>query len=79
MQHKFTLKIFFTGTGSGSVVMGGDSCSKCFELKAKDLYEMCEVLEKKVLSSNPGTLYWMEIFHIYCVVKNCNVCLKRRK
>ena len=32
----------------------------------------------KVVSSNPGTLYWMDIFsHLFVV--NCKVCLKRRK
>ena len=33
----------------------------------------------KVVGSNPGTIYWMDIFtHIFC--KNCNdVCLKRPK
>ena len=32
----------------------------------------------KVVGSNPSTVYWMDIFHIFCC-KNCNVCLKRRK
>ena len=31
------------------------------------------------LSSNSGTEYWMDIFHIPICCKNCNVCLKRRK
>ena len=31
-----------------------------------------------VVGSNPSTIYWMDIFHIYCC-KNCIVCLKRRK
>ena len=32
----------------------------------------------KVVGSNPNTIYWMDIFHIY-LLKICNVCLKRRK
>ena len=32
----------------------------------------------KVVGSNPGTIYWMDIFHIF-VVKICNACLKRPK
>ena len=31
-----------------------------------------------VMGSNPGTMYWMDFFHIYCC-KNCKVCLKRLK
>ena len=26
-------------------------------------------LSKKVVGSNPGTIYWIDIFHIYFVVK----------
>ena len=33
----------------------------------------------KVVSSNPCTIYWMDIFHITICCKNCNVCLKRTK
>ena len=32
----------------------------------------------KVVGSNPGTVYWMDIFHIY-LLWNCVVCLKRPK
>ena len=32
----------------------------------------------RVVGSNPGTVYWMDIFHIY-LLQNCNVCLKRPK
>ena len=32
-----------------------------------------------VVGSNPGTIYWMEIFSHIFVVKICNVCLKRPK
>ena len=33
----------------------------------------------KVVGSNPGTVYWMDIFSHLFVVKICNVCLKRPK
>ena len=33
----------------------------------------------KVVSSNPGTVYWMDIFHIRICCKKCNVCLNRQK
>ena len=33
----------------------------------------------KVVGSNPGTVYWMEIFSHIFVVKICDVCLKRPK
>ena len=33
----------------------------------------------KVMGSNPGTVYWMDIFSHIFVVKICNVCLKRPK
>ena len=33
----------------------------------------------KVVGSNPGTVYWMDIFSHIFVVKICNVCLKRPK
>ena len=33
----------------------------------------------KVIGSNPGNVYWMEIFSHIFVVKICNVCLKRPK
>ena len=33
----------------------------------------------KVVGSNPGTIYWMDIFSHLFVVKICNVCLKRPK
>ena len=32
-----------------------------------------------VVSSNPGTIYWMDIFHIPICCKICNVWLKRQK
>ena len=38
-----------------------------------------ETLVPKVMGSNPGTVYWMEIFSHIFVVKICNVCLKRPK
>ena len=31
---------------------------------------------QKVVSSNPGTIYWMDIFFTFIYCKNCNVCLK---
>ena len=31
------------------------------------------------MGSNPGTVYWMDIFSHIFVVKICNVCLKRPK
>ena len=31
------------------------------------------------MGSNPGTIYWMDIFSHIFVVKICNVCLKRPK
>ena len=32
----------------------------------------------KVVGSNPGTIYWMDIFFTFICCKNCNdVCLKR--
>ena len=40
---------------------------------------MEETLVPKVMGSNPGTVYWMEIFSHIFVVKICNVCLKRPK
>ena len=33
----------------------------------------------KVVISNPGTIFWMGIFHIPNYCKICNVCLKRQK
>ena len=33
----------------------------------------------RVVGSNLGTVYWMDIFSHIFVVKNCNVCLKRPK
>ena len=33
----------------------------------------------KVVGSNPGTIYWMDIFSKYICCKNCYVCLKRPK
>ena len=33
----------------------------------------------KVVGSNPGTVYWIDIFSHIFVVKICNVCLKRPK
>ena len=34
----------------------------------------------KVMSSNPGTIHWMDIFHIPICCKNCRYCcLKRQK
>ena len=33
----------------------------------------------KVVGSNPGMVYWMDIFSHIFVVKICNVCLKRPK
>ena len=33
----------------------------------------------RVVGSNLGTVYWMDIFSHIFVVKNCNVCLKRLK
>ena len=35
--------------------------------------------DSKVVSSNPGTIYWMDFYHIPICCKICNVCLKRRK
>ena len=37
-----------------------------------------ETRNQKVVCSNPGTRYWMDIFTLICC-KNCNACLKRRK
>ena len=33
----------------------------------------------KVVGSNPGTIYWMDIFHIFCFKICYDVCLKRPK
>ena len=33
---------------------------------------------QEVVGSNPGTVYWMDMFHID-LLKNCVVCLKRLK
>ena len=34
----------------------------------------------KVVGSNPGTVYWVDIFHIYLLLKNCDdVCYKKPK
>ena len=38
-----------------------------------------ETRVQKVVSSNPGTLYWIDIFSHLFVVQNCIVCLKGRK
>ena len=34
-----------------------------------------ETRNQKVVSSNPGAGYWMDIFHIHICCKICNVCL----
>ena len=32
----------------------------------------------KVVSSNPGTVFWMDIFSHTYLLDNCNVCPNRR-
>ena len=35
-------------------------------------------LVQDVMGSNPGAIYWMDIFTLICC-KNCIACLKRQK
>ena len=55
------------------------SFSKSNVLKSLFLWLWEHTHVPKVVSSNPSTIYWMNIFHISICCKICTVCLKRRK
>jgi len=40
---------------------------------------MEETCNQKVVSSNPGAGYWMDIFHIHICCKICNNCFEKMK